>query len=62
MKIITKNTLEYAYKIKTFLNGTEVAKMFNLGPGPRIRHVLDKIMNWQLQNRSKNREELLQAI
>ncbi|KAJ2672179.1 CCA tRNA nucleotidyltransferase, mitochondrial [Coemansia spiralis] len=48
-RVIDEDLVE-AYKYKHIIDGKSAAKLLGLKPGPAIRQVLDRVMEWQLCN------------
>ncbi|KAJ2484447.1 CCA tRNA nucleotidyltransferase, mitochondrial [Coemansia sp. RSA 2320] len=54
---VVDDGLADAYAMKHVVDGTAAARILGLRPGPAIRGVLDRVMEWQLEHPQGTREE-----
>ena len=50
------------YEQKLLLNGQELADLFNIKPGPKIKNLLDNLLIWQIEHPNSNKEDYINFV
>lgn len=62
MEFVTKEKMEDIWKIKPLMNGNELCKCYGVKPDKNTRNLLEKMINWQILNPDKTKEDYSQYI
>ncbi|DBA00293.1 TPA: hypothetical protein N0F65_001488 [Lagenidium giganteum] len=57
--VITEN-LDGIWDMRPLLNGNDIIKVLGVKPGPDVKATMEKVVQWQLGNPSRTREECLE--